>query len=70
VAYTAIEYVRPRTLAEDSALLRTMIDAVPARYLLALSPQVQAAARTMANTRPGVRELPGVPGAAVFEILR
>lgn len=70
VAYTAIEYVRTRTVAEDAALLRGMIGAVPARYLLALSPQLQAAARTMTGARPGVRELPGVPGAAVFEILR
>jgi hypothetical protein len=70
VAYTAIEYVRHRTLAEDSALLRTMIDAVPARYLLAISPQIQAAGRTMTGAPARLRELPGVPGAAIFEILR
>jgi hypothetical protein len=68
--FTAAEYLRPRTPAEDRLTLLAMLDAVPAHYVVSLMPQVQHAARSMSTTRPGLRELEGLPGAAVFKVER
>jgi hypothetical protein len=68
--FTALEYLVRRTPDEDRRTLLAMLDAVPAHYVVSLMPQVQRAARTLSATRPSLRELEGVPGAAVFRVER
>jgi hypothetical protein len=68
--FTAVEYLKPRTPEENRLTLLAMLDAVPAHYVVSLMPQVQAAARGLGDARPALRELPGVPGAAVFKVER
>jgi hypothetical protein len=68
--FTAVEYLKPRTPEENRLTLLAMLDAVPAHYVVSLMPQVQAAARGLGDSRPALRELPGVPGAAVFKVER
>jgi hypothetical protein len=66
--FTAVEYLKPRTREENRLTLLAMLQAVPARYVVSLMPQVQEAARSLGDSRPALRELPGVPGAAVFKV--
>jgi hypothetical protein len=68
--FTAMEYLEPRTPDEDRETLRAMLRAVPAHYVVSLMPQVQVAARTLGAERPALRELAGLPGAAVFRVER
>jgi hypothetical protein len=68
--FTAMEYLTPRTPEDDRHTLMAMLQAVPAHYVVSLMPQVQVAARTLGAERPALRELPGVPGAAVFRVER
>jgi hypothetical protein len=68
--FTAMEYLTPRTPEDDRHTLMAMLQAVPAHYVVSLMPQVQVAARTLGAERPALRELPGLPGAAVFRVER
>jgi hypothetical protein len=68
--FTAVEYLKPRTPEEDRLTLIAMLRAVPAHYVVALMPQVQVAARSLGTLHPTLRELAGVPGAAVFRVER
>jgi hypothetical protein len=68
--FTAMEYLVRRSPTDDRDALRAMLAVVPARYVVSLAPQVQRAARTMTDARPALRELPGYPGMAVFEVVR
>jgi hypothetical protein len=68
--FTAMEYLKPRTPEDDRHTLIAMLQAVPAHYVVSLMPQVQVAARTLGTERPALRELPGLPGAAVFRVER
>jgi hypothetical protein len=68
--FTAMEYLKPRTPEDDRQTLMAMLEAVPAHYVVSLMPQVQVAARTLGAERPALRELPGLPGAAVFRVER
>ena len=68
--FTAVEYLRRRTADENRRTLAEMLDAVPAHYVVSLMPEVQRAARTMTASRPALRELDGVPGAAAFKVER
>ncbi|MDQ6633189.1 MAG: hypothetical protein M3Z10_00330, partial [Gemmatimonadota bacterium] len=68
--FTAMEYLKPRTPEDDRHTLMAMLQAVPAHYVVSLMPQVQVAARTLGTARPALRELPGLPGAAVFRVER
>jgi hypothetical protein len=68
--FTAMEYLTPRTPEEDRLTLLAMLHAVPAHYVVSLMPQVQEAARGLNDSRLALRELPGVPGAAVFKVER
>jgi hypothetical protein len=73
--FTAAEYLAARNRTENEAALRDMLDQVPARYVVALAPSTQAAARALAATDPAPRaparlaltaELPAV---AIFTVL-
>ncbi|MFL5607595.1 MAG: hypothetical protein ACJ8AD_14190 [Gemmatimonadaceae bacterium] len=68
--FTAMEYLKPRTPEDDRHTLLAMLQAVPAHYVVSLMPRVQVAARTLGTERPALRELPGLPGAAVFRVER
>ena len=72
MSFTAREYLSPPDASEGRARLRAMLVAVPARYVLSLLPATQQAARAMAMTRPGLREVARIPGspAVVFEVVR
>jgi hypothetical protein len=65
-----MEYLKPRTPDENRHTLVAMLQAVPAHYVVSLMPQVQVAARTLGAPGPTLRELEGVPGAAVFKVER
>jgi hypothetical protein len=68
--FTAAEYLKPRTPEEDRLTLMAMLHAVPAHYVVSLMPQVQVAARSLGASRPSLRELEGLPGAAAFKVER
>ncbi len=72
VPFTAREYVvRPDDTTVQSGL-REMLAAVPARYVVTLLPATLHAARTLATTRQGLREIGPVPqsNAVAFEVVR
>lgn len=70
-SFTAREYLVPPDSASARAQLRAMLDAVPARYMFALLPSTQRAARSLSTTRAGLRELGTLPQAqaVVFEVI-
>lgn len=71
-AFTAREYLVPPNAASARVQLQAMLDVVPARYVLALLPVTQQAARSLVGTQPGLRELGTLPEAqaVVFEVVR
>jgi hypothetical protein len=68
-SFTALEYSTPRTAAGHVASLAAMLDAVPANYLISLSPDVVRAARDLAAPR-NLRELTRAGSGVVFEVGR
>jgi hypothetical protein len=68
--FTAREYITPRSLASATTELHTMLALVPARFVLPLAPVQIDAARALAQSRPGLREIAPLPNGAVFEVLR
>lgn len=68
-SFTALEYSTPRTAAQRVEALGAMLDAVPARYLMSLSPDVVRAARGL-PTPHELRELSRAGGGVVFEVRR
>lgn len=72
MSFTAREYLAPPDSSEGRLRLRTMLVAVPARYVLALLPATQEAARALATGRPGLRERANLPAAqaVAFEVVR
>jgi hypothetical protein len=67
-AFTAREYVTPRSLPSATADLREMLALVPARYVLPLAPVQLEAARALAASGQGLREIAPLPAGAVFEV--
>jgi hypothetical protein len=71
ISFTALEYLKPDTPGEQTARVRAMIAAVPARYLITLSPGVQRAARAIASSPSAPLRAYDTTGAvAVFEVTR
>ncbi|MEP6989659.1 MAG: hypothetical protein ABJA80_01925 [bacterium] len=70
--FTAREYVVRPDDATEQAGLRAMLAAVPARYVVTLLPATLHAARTVALTGQGLREIGPVPqsNAVAFEVVR
>jgi hypothetical protein len=71
ISFTALEYVKPDSPAEQRARLEAMIAAVPARYLITVSPALRRAAREMVAAPSPVLRVTEDSGAfAVFEVIR
>jgi hypothetical protein len=72
VAFTAAEYVAPRSTAADAAALRELVRRYPVRYVVTVVPSTIAAARTLvaAHGTGVLRELDALDGGAVFEVVR
>jgi hypothetical protein len=71
ISFTALEYVKPDTPDQQRARLEAMIAAVPARYLITVSPALQRAAREMAAAPSPVLHVTDSSGTiAVFEVTR
>jgi hypothetical protein len=79
MAFTAREYVAPRSAAEADAALRDMLASVPARYVLTLTPSAREAALSLANA-PSAAAAAALPaprlvhagefrGGSVFSVL-
>jgi hypothetical protein len=73
VAFTAEEYVAPRSRSADAASLEELVRLYPVRYVVSVVPSTIAAARTLAPPRAAgvsLRELDPIDGGAVFEVVR
>jgi len=70
VAFTAAEYLSPRSIAADATSLRELVGRYPARYLVTVVPSTIAAARTLTTGRATLREVDAIDGGAVFEVVR
>ena len=68
--FTALEYVTPRSVSSSAAELQAMLALVPARFVLPLAPVQLQAARALAQTRPGLRELAPLSAGAVLQVIR
>ena len=66
VAFTAREYLVRRDSAEATIALQAMLRAVPAQYVVTLSPDVQRSAFALRELRP----LPSGNGLAAFQVQR
>jgi len=64
--FTAMEYIVPLTAADHRRGLASMLDAVPAQYVVTLHPGIQAAARGLST----LRLVDSLPGAQMFEVRR
>ncbi|HEY7236409.1 MAG TPA: hypothetical protein VH539_19770 [Gemmatimonadaceae bacterium] len=51
-SFTAVEYVRERTVTEDMAILEGLLDRYHPRYVLVTSPRLTDAASSIAHSRP------------------
>jgi hypothetical protein len=51
-SFTAVEYVRERTVAEDMAILERLLDRYHPRHVLVTSPRLTDAASRIAHSRP------------------
>lgn len=76
MAFTAREYVVPRSDAESDGALREMLASVPAQYVLTLTPLAREAALSLAAVRPTNPTSPRLVhsgdfrGGAVFSVLQ
>jgi hypothetical protein len=76
MAFTAREYVVPRSTAETDDALREMLASVPAQYVLTLTPSAREAAQSLAAaptqgpTSPRLVHTADFRGGAVFSVLR
>jgi hypothetical protein len=68
-SFTALEYSTPRSVDERVEALGAMLDAVPARYLISLSPGVVRAARALPAPHE-LHERSRAGGGVVFEVRR
>ena len=74
VAFTAAEYLTPRSRTDDAAALTQLVRQYPVRYIVTVVPSTAAAARSLSAAVPGrgfaLRQAGTLPGGAVFEVLR
>jgi hypothetical protein len=72
-SFTAREYLAPTDSIRSRNELRAMLGVVPARYVVALLPATQQAARSLAAApQPALREIGALPQAQalIFEVVR
>ena len=69
IAFTATEYLMPRTVAEGSARLEAMLAAVPARYVILIESAMLASADELANRHHGLRRIDTLSNGAVYEVV-
>jgi hypothetical protein len=67
-SFTAAEYVRERTMAEESAIVTELVNRYQPRYLLVTSPQLERAVGAVAAAHPKVlTRIDSLPKGAIFE---
>ena len=69
IAFTATEYVVPRSVGEGSARLEAMIAAVPARYVILIESAMLASADELVNRHQGLRRIDTLSSGAVYEVV-
>jgi len=74
VAFTATEYLTPRSRSADAAALAELVRRYPVRYVVTVVPSTAAAARTFATPSAArgftIRETDRLGGGAAFEVTR
>ena len=70
VAFTAADYVVAPNEARSGASLSAMLRAVPATYLVSISPLTIAAARRIGTGVPRLEEAGTFPGGTAFRVVR
>jgi len=72
-AFTAAEYLAPRSRAADAAALGDLVRRYPVRYVVTVVPSTIAAAHMLTATNASgitLREIDALDGGAVFEVVR
>lgn len=70
-AFTAMEYVAPRSRSEDERTLASLVSSLPVQYVVTIVPTTRDAARELAKRAPAtLREVTTLAGGAVFEVAR
>ncbi|MEO8335305.1 MAG: hypothetical protein ABI664_10050 [bacterium] len=70
IDFTAREYLYPPDVTEGTARLSTMLEAVPARYVIVLAPSMVSSADALVGRRPGLRRIEPLSTGAVYEVVR
>ena len=70
VEFTAVEYIHPRPLAASTQLLASMLQVVPAAWVVTGSPEVAQEASAMRDARFTLRPVVARPGVAAFRVVR
>ena len=69
IAFSALEYLSPPSVADGSARLSAMLTAVPAQYVILLASDMMRAADALATGHPGLRRIDALAVGVVYEIV-